>query len=50
MENQVGEIQFRNFVTPEPSPNEAFLIKTQFGLYASGYIDKTGWKTTGYMM
>ena len=24
--------------------------KTQFWLHASGYIDKIGWKTTGYMM
>ena len=23
---------------------------TQFWLHASGYIDKIGWKTTGYMM
>ena len=24
--------------------------KTQFWLHASGYIDKIGWNTTGYMM
>ena len=24
--------------------------KTQFWLHASGYIKKTGWNTTGYMM
>ena len=24
--------------------------KTQFWLHASGYIDKIGWMTTGYMM
>ena len=24
--------------------------KTQFWLHESGYIDKTGWNTTGYMM
>ena len=26
------------------------LHKTQFWLHASGYIDKIGWMTTGYMM
>ena len=24
--------------------------KTHFWLHGSGYIDKIGWKTTGYMM